>query len=60
MQAAKIIMMLCVFWGIMWCLGLTPWQIDPAALEQRLQGAAQQQQAAAAAAHGDAGTAAEL
>jgi len=39
--------MVCVLWGIMWCLGLLPGQQDPTELEQRMQRLlqAQQQQA---------------
>eukprot|EP00775_Hariotina_reticulata_P003819 gene3819-4077_t len=47
LQAVKIKAMVCVLWGIMWCLGLLPGQQDPTELEQRMQRLlqAQQQQA---------------
>jgi hypothetical protein len=37
LQAVKIMCMVFVLWGIMWCLGLMPYQQDPQLLEQRMQ-----------------------
>lgn len=51
-QAVKIMCMVLVIWGVMWCLGLLPGQQDPKLIEERMlqilqaqeQAAAQQQQ----------------
>eukprot|EP00879_Flechtneria_rotunda_P015925 GHRR01016654.1.p1 GENE.GHRR01016654.1~~GHRR01016654.1.p1 ORF type:complete len:602 (+),score=264.49 GHRR01016654.1:428-2233(+) len=45
-QAAKIMCMLFVMWGIMWAFGLMPWQQDAPVMEGRLQQALRAQQEA--------------
>lgn len=43
-QAVKIMCMVFVLWGVMWCFGLMPYQQDPLLLEQRMQQMAQARQ----------------
>lgn len=44
LQAVKIMCMVFVLWGVMWCFGLMPYQQDPLLLEQRMQQMAQARQ----------------
>jgi hypothetical protein len=44
LQAVKIMCMVFAMWGVMWCLGLMPYQQNTQLLQQRMQQMAQAQQ----------------
>ena len=44
-QAVKIMGMVLLIWGVMWCMGVLPGQGDPVELERRMAAAMQARQA---------------